>query len=69
MARKHEFKNKQKFQKSLKRKNLHARKLPLLQYMVMLTFGLILWWLPGTRFHLVVYFKVKKVMVDDVAHL
>ena len=32
MADKSEFKNKQKCQKSLKRKKLHARKLPLLQY-------------------------------------
>ena len=32
MAEKSEFKNKQKCQKSLKRKKLHAQKLPLLQY-------------------------------------
>ena len=33
MAEKREIKNKQKSHKSLKREKLHARKLPLLQYM------------------------------------
>ena len=32
MAEKSEFKNKQRCEKSLKRKKLHPRKLPLLQY-------------------------------------